>query len=148
MDDFIRAWISKDISSFPDQLQDLIVDISNTGRLTIDWPLVRAVLSVKLKHVVEDCFEKMKNNKGELDKEKTQEQETELIHQLLSFQTPPLTLQRLCELLVKGEKWYGNPTKYLKAIDKVLFISPYCGEELYDDELLESTNDPAQSGFQ
>ena len=47
---------------------------------------------------------------------------------------PPLTLQRLCELILDGPRWHQNPRKLLRAIDKTLHISPTFSEEDFEKE--------------
>ena len=59
---------------------------------------------------------------------------TPLLSLLLSLCRPPLTLQRLCELVLDGPKWYQTPHKLIRALDRNLHISPSFNEEEFEKE--------------
>ncbi|KAA6315260.1 MAG: hypothetical protein EZS28_055447, partial [Streblomastix strix] len=78
---------------------------------------------------VEELQKEIERSRGSADQQKDEKEKSEILMQLLSFQQPPLTLQRLCELLLQGAKWYKDPAKWLTALDRVIFISTFGYEQ-------------------
>ena len=98
---------------------------------------------------MEDCHERVKELTANENFEQDDQEKVQLLQQLFSFSQyaschfayfthflcrPPLTLQRLCELVLDGPKWYQTPHKLIRALDRNLHISPSFNEEEFEKE--------------
>eukprot|EP00770_Monocercomonoides_exilis_P007760 MONOS_7721.1-p1 / transcript=MONOS_7721.1 / gene=MONOS_7721 / organism=Monocercomonoides_exilis_PA203 / gene_product=unspecified product / transcript_product=unspecified product / location=Mono_scaffold00271:39619-40244(-) / protein_length=119 / sequence_SO=supercontig / SO=protein_coding / is_pseudo=false len=98
----IRDWIDTDLVKIPPEIVELVNSVARCGKTQVDWTLLRAVLAVYLKQSIEECQQKINELSGSTDIEKDDEKKAELLAQLFTFQEPPITLQRLCEILLDG----------------------------------------------
>ncbi|KAJ1922226.1 hypothetical protein H4219_000088 [Mycoemilia scoparia] len=68
------------------------------------------------------------SNKAEMETEdkpddESRDYQNRIGYCLLMFEKPPFTIQRLCELLVDAERYYKSEHKFLRAIEKVVYVT-------------------------
>ena len=109
----------KEIPSLPNELSEIITQISKFTKVIFPWRYLYPVVIVKLREVL-SSFDAVSDE--------SQEEERTIINNIdkLFFQrfkdAPPFTIQRICDLLSEPKKFYKTKLKYLHAIDKVLTV--------------------------
>jgi hypothetical protein len=117
LEDFVNS--SEKVLS--EEVKSIIVSISKTGLTCFAWDQLKSLLGYVLNQVISEIVEEERKKRGG-DTTELETRQTQLLSALQSFHGPPFTLQRLCELLL-NPKLYGNPTKFLNAIEKMFAVS-------------------------
>eukprot|EP01097_Dermamoeba_algensis_P002442 TRINITY_DN1964_c0_g2_i2.p1 TRINITY_DN1964_c0_g2~~TRINITY_DN1964_c0_g2_i2.p1 ORF type:complete len:274 (-),score=72.69 TRINITY_DN1964_c0_g2_i2:1267-2037(-) len=101
------------------KLFSIIEEVATTGVTCYPWNLLcdlilfllrKVVTEYEARHPVEDLTQ-------------IQKLHTSIISRLVAFKEPPFTLQRICELLLNGQKTYSSLEKYLFAFEKMATVS-------------------------
>ena len=64
-----------------------------------------------------------------------------ILEQLESFEEPPFTIQRLCELLLDPKRHYKSIGKYLRAVEKSILVTSSI--DAFPPEVSSTSNGPA-----
>lgn len=120
---------------FTDELKDILEVIALTGNYWHDWPMLKCLLSFRLKQVLTQYYDSHIASGGQqtlVYGEPFNDFQRRLLEGLDSFvDGPPFTLQRLCELLLNPGLTYPNIDKVALAFEKLLLVTstiPVCKE--------------------
>ena len=110
---------------FPAELNVLIEEVGRTGRLRVEWKVLKALLAGKMVATVLMLSIEDGNSSSWEGGETLQQHLRRLQNALYSFETtPPFTIQRLCEILANPRKWSGDSTKkYIRCLVKVVSVT-------------------------
>ncbi|PHJ24504.1 ppp4r2 [Cystoisospora suis] len=101
----------------PQEGLDVLKEIARTGSCRYPWGVVKIVLAAK----AEQVFAEMAKSKGKKRVSFDWVTARNLCcYQIMQFNKPPLTVQRLCELLLRP--MYGVLEKFFFAVRKVLLV--------------------------
>ena len=108
----------------PQDLEDIIVDISKTGRSPYEWELLRPLIVEKVRRCIKQSNSQYPSK--EMDHSAYESSVSLLFKRINEMKSIPFTIQRLCELLTveMGIELYKSTRRYINAILKVLSIYP------------------------
>jgi len=123
-----------DKPTVPEDLTQIIVNISKTGVSCYPWGPLKQLLTHLLHQVLQRYHAKtLENRKGDFNIEQAEmykreeeefEQKSQKFFQALSsYEDAPFTLQRLCELVLSPERIYSTSKKYFTALEKMVNIT-------------------------
>eukprot|EP01098_Paradermamoeba_levis_P006894 TRINITY_DN2857_c0_g1_i1.p1 TRINITY_DN2857_c0_g1~~TRINITY_DN2857_c0_g1_i1.p1 ORF type:complete len:275 (-),score=56.76 TRINITY_DN2857_c0_g1_i1:307-1131(-) len=92
-------------------LVQIIGETANTGITCFNWNHLCELISFLLKQVMTK-YDSAKIDPGTVDSQRNKY--ADIMTRLAAFQSPPFTLQRICELLL-------NPTTFCSTLEKFLF---------------------------
>jgi len=117
-------------------LNKIIEDIAITGISCYPWEWLKELLAVKLSQVLDRYHNSAKNPPPNFATEKER-----VCNALRSFDEPPFTLQRMCELMLGTEgAVYKSLKSFMFALDKLISITttqPTVGPEEYDHKIVQ-----------
>jgi len=87
--------------------------VANTGLICYSWPMTRQLITFRLNQIFFEFG---------IEDKTFQSTCQSFINGLDSFQSPPFTIQRLCELILQPQT-YKSPEKYLFAIEKLVDVA-------------------------
>ena len=112
------------VRDFPAELNVLIEEVGRTGRLRVEWKVLKALLAGKIVATVLMLSIEDGNSSSWEGGETLQQHLRRLQNALYSFETPPFTMQRLCEILANPRKWSGDSTKkYIRCLVKIVSVT-------------------------
>ncbi|TPX35745.1 hypothetical protein SmJEL517_g02022 [Synchytrium microbalum] len=104
-----------------DQILESIAETCQTDG--IPWTSLKELIRYKIKQNVH-AEDKMGRVNGLFNKGDTVSDYEERIDQALdSFEEPPFTIQRICELITNPDQHHRNVWAYLRALEKVLLVT-------------------------
>eukprot|EP01088_Endostelium_zonatum_P005715 TRINITY_DN17565_c0_g1_i1.p1 TRINITY_DN17565_c0_g1~~TRINITY_DN17565_c0_g1_i1.p1 ORF type:complete len:221 (-),score=21.02 TRINITY_DN17565_c0_g1_i1:77-715(-) len=122
-----RFITTEDKLNISKELRSIIVNISKTGLTCYPWEQLKILLQSTLSTILEGFKNKLLTEKVKsgiaLDQEKFQRKKEQLLQLIDSFEGPPFTLQRFCELLVDPYTLYSSLDTYIFALEKMLSVS-------------------------
>ena len=107
----VEAYLQPD-ASWSDSLRGVLVEIATTGVLRYPWKLLCPLFCTQLDH----CL----RNYVSIDDPSVL---ARLHAQLQSFLAPPLTVQRLAEVLLEPKKQYSRLEKVTSALERLLSVT-------------------------
>lgn len=120
---------------FTEDLRGILEIIAGTGKYWHDWPMLKSLLSFRLKQVLTEYYEShiagdIGSRQNLISGETYPDLVKRLDQALDSFvEGPPFTVQRLCEILLKPQSIYPNIAKVSLALEKILLVTstlPVC----------------------
>uniref|UniRef100_A0A8D9F0W6 Serine/threonine-protein phosphatase 4 regulatory subunit 2 n=1 Tax=Cacopsylla melanoneura TaxID=428564 RepID=A0A8D9F0W6_9HEMI len=111
--------------SIPMELEDYIHYVAKTGDPVFQWTLVKPLFREKIIKVVTDFFE---STPGEIpdypnvNKFNYDSMKATLLERIDWFKGAPFTIQRISELLVHPTKEYNRVDKYMRALEKNIYV--------------------------
>ncbi|KAG4100154.1 PPP4R2-domain-containing protein [Neocallimastix lanati (nom. inval.)] len=111
-----------DIKQWNPTYDDYLLKTANTAEVVCNWNLLRKILRIKIKEL---CEQKMADSPGNqiINGESVEDFQMRIWSILDSFDEPPFTIQRLCELTTISHEQHKTVWKYLRAIEKVLLVT-------------------------
>eukprot|EP00744_Colponema_vietnamica_P019664 GILI01027852.1.p1 GENE.GILI01027852.1~~GILI01027852.1.p1 ORF type:complete len:160 (-),score=7.43 GILI01027852.1:46-525(-) len=106
------------------RLNQILKNIAATGIPCYFWPHLKQLLAYKTREVLVDFHGKCPDcpvTKGDT----FQDQLNRVLSSLDTFQGPPFTLQRLCELITDPERRYNSTRKLIAAVEKAVTVNSY-----------------------
>eukprot|EP01126_Amoeba_proteus_P029277 TRINITY_DN2886_c0_g1_i11.p1 TRINITY_DN2886_c0_g1~~TRINITY_DN2886_c0_g1_i11.p1 ORF type:complete len:173 (+),score=30.78 TRINITY_DN2886_c0_g1_i11:90-608(+) len=116
------------------ELEQILESIRVTGVTCYPWFLLKALLVAKFEAVL-DSYAKEGTKMGNMVTVKA-----EIIRALEAFESPPFTLQRICELLIQAQTYYRTVDKFVHAFEKtvtVVTVDPVLTPEDYDKVIVD-----------
>lgn len=111
--------------SIPLELEEYIHYVAKTGDPVFQWTLVKPLFREKMIKVVTDFFE---STPGEIpdypnvNKFNYDSMKSTLLERIDWFKGAPFTIQRISELLVNPTKEYNRVDKYMRALEKNIYV--------------------------
>ena len=111
------------LANFPSELNLVIRIVAETGSSNYEWNYLKILVSGKIISVAKEYYEQdasVRTYNGD-----TLEQNLyRLQAALLSFQGPPFTLQRLCEVVSEPKRFCGKSlNKFLRCMVKMVSVT-------------------------
>ncbi|ORX46232.1 PPP4R2-domain-containing protein [Piromyces finnis] len=102
--------------------EDYLLKTAMTAEVVCNWNLLRELLRFKIKQL---CEQKLSDNPSNqiINGESIEDFQMRIWSILDSFDEPPFTVQRLCELATINQEQHKTVWKYLRAIEKVLLVT-------------------------
>jgi len=102
--------------------EDYLLKTATTAEVVCNWNLLRELLRYKIKQL---CEQKSANGPSNqiINGESVEDFQMRIWSILDSFDEPPFTIQRLCELTTISHDQHKTVWKYLRAIEKVLLVT-------------------------
>ncbi|KAL1460082.1 hypothetical protein WDU94_012021 [Cyamophila willieti] len=111
--------------SIPMELEDYIHYVAKTGDPVFQWTLVKPLFQEKIIKVVTDFFESTPGEIPEypnVNKFNYDSMKATLLERIDWFKGAPFTIQRISELLVNPTKEYNRVDKYMRALEKNIYV--------------------------
>ncbi|XP_077972031.1 uncharacterized protein LOC120339798 isoform X2 [Styela clava] len=109
-----------------EELDRFITYIARTGDILGPWEKVQKVFMKKLTSVLDEFYNMAPYKVGKINANATNDDFDEMKKRLLQlteeFDSPPFTIQRLCELLAEPRKNYTKCDKFMRGIEKNLMV--------------------------
>lgn len=123
-----------DIKQWNQTYEDYLLKTANTAEVVCNWNLLRELLRFKIKQL---CEQKMADNPSNqiINGESIEDFQMRIWSILDSFDEPPFTIQRLCELTTISHEQHKTVWKYLRAIEKVLLVTSCISSDDMDKDL-------------
>ena len=103
----------------PALVEQVIKEFVRSGECRVAWAKSLPLLKKRLESVAD----RYQEEKAELETEEFEERKTYLLEKLAGYsESPPFTIQRLCELLHEPERTYKSLRKLLNAFDKLVNV--------------------------
>jgi len=122
----------------PPSLLRVISDTSLHGLTCWDWNHLKELLAARYTQVANE--RKLRENNGGIDGG-FEIQRDDLAQKLKSYDSPPFTLQRICEMVSEqGFKHYKSPDKFLFAFEKLVTVTTSAetiSSEQFDRQVVE-----------
>lgn len=109
-----------EIKQWVPEFDNYLVHTAQTAKVTCTWELLRELLRYRIKQL---CEMKSDDNNQIINDESIEDFQMRIWAILDSFDKPPFTIQRLCELVTISQEQHKNIWKYLRAIEKVLLVT-------------------------
>uniref|UniRef100_A0A7S4DFW5 Serine/threonine-protein phosphatase 4 regulatory subunit 2 n=2 Tax=Lotharella globosa TaxID=91324 RepID=A0A7S4DFW5_9EUKA len=110
-------------------LDEIIRDVAEIGASRYPWEHLKALLIQKLEEVI-DAYRVKDSKTLEVDGEAFDTRYKRVLEFMTAFQSPPFTLQRMCELLHEPKRYYTNTEKFFLAFSKLVCGISYPAEDL------------------
>ncbi|ORX64619.1 hypothetical protein BCR32DRAFT_330560 [Anaeromyces robustus] len=123
-----------DIKQWNQIYEDYLLKTSTTAEIVCNWNLLREILRFKIKQL---CEQKLNDNSSNqiINGESVEDFQQRIWSILDSFDEPPFTIQRLCELTTVSKDQHKSVWKYLRAIEKVLLVTSCVSTNGVDNNL-------------
>ncbi|XP_003387174.2 PREDICTED: serine/threonine-protein phosphatase 4 regulatory subunit 2-B-like [Amphimedon queenslandica] len=108
-----EEFIKSGCSDYDEGLDDVLIDISKTGIVRMPWKLLKPLMLYKMDKCLSESFDSTKTE---------QDMEKKLKEMMDTFEGPPFTVQRLCELLLDPLRHYKRKDRYMRALEKNLLV--------------------------
>ncbi|OUM68333.1 hypothetical protein PIROE2DRAFT_58106 [Piromyces sp. E2] len=111
-----------EIKQWNQTYEDYLLKTAMTAEVVCNWNLLRELLRFKIKQL---CEQKLADNPSNqiINGESVEDFQMRIWSILDSFDEPPFTIQRLCELTTINQEQHKTVWKYLRAIEKVLLVT-------------------------
>ncbi|KAL8286431.1 hypothetical protein RQP46_004448 [Phenoliferia psychrophenolica] len=108
--------------------EELLEQIAATNVVDADWPILRDMIKYKLEEATKAFLaagppKPPGTGRAAFQAEDAYEALSRAFEILDSFQGPPFTIQRLCELVVAPRKHYTTLPKYFRALTRVISVT-------------------------
>jgi hypothetical protein len=107
-------------TSLDEELEGVVKQIAQTGRILYDWALLRRLFRVKIYQQLESMFA----NHGFIGPvtQTFDSRRQEILDLLARFDYPPFTVQRLAEVLSTDANQYKSTHKFMNSLEKILSV--------------------------
>ena len=125
--------------ALPNEISDIISQISSNAKVLFPWQFLRPALMIKLKEVLSD-FPPVSEDKHEEERNSYKNIDNLLLQRFKN--APPFTLQRVCDLLTEPKKYYKMKIKFIRAVEKVLTVISYAKVHYQSPPLASNCSEP------
>jgi len=113
LDKLLEEFTQMEVKTVSPELLRVLEQISKTGITCYSWPLTKNLLA----HCLNQIFAEFR-----VEDKVFQARCQAFFSALEIFESPPFTIQRLCELVLRPQM-YRSPEKYLFAIEKLVAVT-------------------------
>lgn len=114
----------------PAELDEYLRYVAETGNTLFQWTLVKPFLREKILNVIAEFAEQSALADippyPNVDPFNYEAMKTMLLERFDTFNGPPFTIQRLCELLTCPRKEYNRVDKFMRAVEKNILVVSTC----------------------
>lgn len=114
----------------PVELEEYLRYVAKTGNTLFQWTLVKPFIREKILNVIAEFAEQSSIADIPLypnvDPFNYEAMKTVLLERFDTFNGPPFTIQRLCELLSCPRKEYSRVDKFMRAVEKNILVVSTC----------------------
>lgn len=127
----------------PVELEEYLRYVAKTGNTVFQWTLVKPFIREKIMNVIAEFAEQSALSDippyPNVDPFNYEAMKTMLLERFDTFNGPPFTIQRLCELLSCPRKEYNRVDKFMRAVEKNILVVSTC-------ELRQKREEPIVNG--
>jgi len=113
LDKILEEFVNMEVKTITPELLRVLEQIAKTGITCYSWPLTKTLLAHRLSQIFTEF---------RIEDKTFQARCQAFFSALDTFQSPPFTVQRLCELVLRPQM-YKSPEKYLFAIEKLVAVT-------------------------
>ncbi|XP_015379958.1 PREDICTED: serine/threonine-protein phosphatase 4 regulatory subunit 2 [Diuraphis noxia] len=114
----------------PVELEEYLRYVAKTGNTLFQWTLVKPFIREKIMNVIAEFVEQSSLSDippyPNVDPFNYEAMKTMLLERFDTFNGPPFTIQRLCELLSCPRKEYNRVDKFMRAVEKNILVVSTC----------------------
>jgi len=114
----------------PVELEEYLRYVAKTGNTLFQWTLVKPFIREKIMNVIAEFAEQSALSDippyPNVDPFNYEAMKTMLLERFDTFNGPPFTIQRLCELLSCPRKEYNRVDKFMRAVEKNILVVSTC----------------------
>lgn len=114
----------------PVELEEYLRYVAKTGNTLFQWTLVKPFIREKILNVIAEFIEQSTLADippyPNVDPFNYEAMKTILLERFDTFNGPPFTIQRLCELLSCPRKEYNRVDKFMRAVEKNILVVSTC----------------------
>lgn len=114
----------------PVELEEYLRYVAKTGNTLFQWTLVKPFIREKILNVIAEFAEQSSIADippyPNVDPFNYEAMKTVLLDRFDTFNGPPFTIQRLCELLSCPRKEYSRVDKFMRAVEKNILVVSTC----------------------
>ncbi|CAI6344863.1 unnamed protein product [Macrosiphum euphorbiae] len=114
----------------PVELEEYLRYVAKTGNTLFQWTLVKPFIREKIMNVIAEFSEQSALSDippyPNVDPFNYEAMKTMLLERFDTFNGPPFTIQRLCELLSCPRKEYNRVDKFMRAVEKNILVVSTC----------------------
>lgn len=114
----------------PAELEEYLRYVAKTGNTLFQWTLVKPFIREKILNVIAEFAEQSALADippyPNVDPFNYEAMKTMLLERFDTFNGPPFTIQRLCELLSCPRKEYNRVDKFMRAVEKNILVVSTC----------------------
>lgn len=114
----------------PVELEEYLRYVAKTGNTLFQWTLVKPFIREKIMNVIAEFAEQSSLSEippyPNVDPFNYEAMKTMLLERFDTFNGPPFTIQRLCELLSCPRKEYNRVDKFMRAVEKNILVVSTC----------------------
>lgn len=114
----------------PIELEEYLRYVAETGNTLFQWTLVKPFIREKILNVIAEFAEQSALPDippyPNVDPFNYEAMKTVLLERFDTFNGPPFTIQRLCELLSCPRKEYNRVDKFMRAVEKNILVVSTC----------------------
>lgn len=114
----------------PVELEEYLRYVAKTGNTLFQWTLVKPFIREKILNVIAEFAEQSALADippyPNVDPFNYEAMKTMLLERFDTFNGPPFTIQRLCELLSCPRKEYNRVDKFMRAVEKNILVVSTC----------------------
>lgn len=114
----------------PVELEEYLRYVAKTGNTLFQWTLVKPFIREKIMNVIAEFAEQSALSDippyPNVDPFNYEAMKTTLLERFDTFNGPPFTIQRLCELLSCPRKEYNRVDKFMRAVEKNILVVSTC----------------------
>lgn len=114
----------------PVELEEYLRYVAKTGNTLFQWTLVKPFIREKIMNVIAEFAEQSSLSDippyPNVDPFNYEAMKTMLLERFDTFNGPPFTIQRLCELLSCPRKEYNRVDKFMRAVEKNILVVSTC----------------------
>lgn len=114
----------------PVELEEYLKYVAKTGNTLFQWTLVKPFIREKIMNVIAEFVEQSSLSDippyPNVDPFNYEAMKTMLLERFDTFNGPPFTIQRLCELLSCPRKEYNRVDKFMRAVEKNILVVSTC----------------------
>lgn len=114
----------------PVELEEYLRYVAKTGNTLFQWTLVKPFIREKILNVIAEFAEQSALSEippyPNVDPFNYEAMKTMLLERFDTFNGPPFTIQRLCELLSCPRKEYNRVDKFMRAVEKNILVVSTC----------------------
>lgn len=122
----------------PVELEEYLRYVAKTGNTLFQWTLVKPFIREKILNVIAEFAEHSSIADippyPNVDPFNYEAMKTVLLERFDTFNGPPFTIQRLCELLSCPRKEYSRVDKFMRAVEKNILVVSTCELRVKRDE--------------
>jgi len=114
----------------PVELEEYLRYVAKTGNTLFQWTLVKPFIREKIMNVIAEFADQSALSDippyPNVDPFNYEAMKTMLLERFDTFNGPPFTIQRLCELLSCPRKEYNRVDKFMRAVEKNILVVSTC----------------------